>query len=118
MSGDTHALHLPGCPAALDVPAATDDCRCAELAALFQVPSPDECFGDRDPAEDRARWEAARAQAAKRYNELMRDLLADEQTALERYRGTSRGLDDVDRDIATARRLLADYRAGAARRPI
>lgn len=98
--------HLPGCPAAISMAGAHEDCRCAELAALFRVPLREECFADPDPARAHSRWRETRAEAARRYEQLMRELREDEQKALVRYRETAADGDAVERDIRTARALL------------
>ena len=109
------AGHLPGCPAALSIPGAHEDCRCTELAALFRVPTREECFADEDPARRHERWRTARDEAARRYAELMRDLLADEQQAFARLRETAAGSAELERDIRTARQLLERQRRSAPR---
>ena len=108
--------HLDGCPAALSIPGAHEDCRCSELAALFGVSTRAECFGRPDPARAHERWKAARAEAAASHRKLMRELRADEQAALARLRDTARGEEALERDIRTARRLLAQERAQSAPR--
>lgn len=99
--------HLPGCPAALSLPGARDECRCAELASLFDVPTRETCFGDPDATRAQTRWSAARADAASRYSQLMRELAADEQHALDRYRESAVDAQTVERHIRTARELRA-----------
>lgn len=110
MTTETHE-HLPGCAAAISLVGARDDCRCSELAAFFRVPTPEECFGDQDPAQRRARWETARREAAGRYDRLMQDMLADERAALARYTETAADAQRLGRDIQTAKQLFADYLA-------
>ena len=102
--------HLPGCPAELSIPGAHEDCRCDELAALFRVPTRDECFGDEDPARARARWRQARADAKARHERLMSELEADEERAFARLRQLASDSQAVERDIRTARELLARAR--------
>ena len=108
--------HLPGCPAAISVPGFRDDCRCSELATLFEVPTPEECFGERDPERARARWAAAHAEADRRYQALLQDLATDERRAMERYREAASGAEVVDKDIEKARSLLARMLAERDRR--
>jgi hypothetical protein len=117
VSGSAPHEHLPGCPAALSVPGAHDDCRCSDLAALFRVPTPDECFGDPDRDRGRARWAQARAVAERRHAQLMRELAADEQAALTRLRTAASSTAALERDLATARRLFAEYRASGSSWP-
>jgi hypothetical protein len=112
---DRRHEHLPGCPAAVSIPGAHEDCRCSELASLFRVPTPEECFGDPNHKRGRERWKAARREAAARYEQLVHELLADETAALARYRETAAETETLERDIATARRLLEDYRASKFR---
>ena len=104
MSGDEH---LPGCPAALSVVGARDDCRCAELAARFELPTRDECLADPDPRRGRARWRAARAESARRYEQLLHELAAEERKALDGYREAAADVRVVESDIRRARALLA-----------
>lgn len=102
--------HVLGCPAALSVPGARDDCRCSELAALFRIPTREQCFADEDPARARARWSEARAEAQARYMRLMRELQADEERAFARLRGLASDSEAVERDIRAAREVLARAR--------
>ncbi|MBI5106327.1 MAG: hypothetical protein HZB46_15310 [Solirubrobacterales bacterium] len=101
---------LPGCPAALDVVGAHDDCRCTELARIFDVLTREECFGDRDPVQANARWQAARAQAARRRDELLRALRDQEEEATREYRETAAGQDHLDDELRRARALLEQLR--------
>ena len=107
--------HLPGCPTALSIPGAHEECRCSELAALFRVPTREECFADEDPARRHERWRTARAEAARRYAELMQDLLADEKQAFARFRETAASSAELERQIRTARQLLERQRRSTPR---
>ena len=109
--------HLSGCPAALSIVGARDDCRCAELAARFALPTRDECLADPDPAGARARWSAARAESAIRDERLVHDLAAEEKRALDGYREAAAEVPVVERDIRRARERLAQMLADRLRLP-
>ena len=116
MPASTDTEHLTGCPAAVSMPGIRDECRCSELAALFGVPTREECFGDRDPARARARWAASLAAAERRYQELVHELAADERHAMDRYREAAAGAEILAEDIKKARKVLARMLAERDRR--
>lgn len=97
--------HLPGCPAALSIVGARDDCRCADLAARFGLPTREECLADPDPARRHARWSESRAEAGRRYQQLLHDVATEERTAFEGYLEAVAHGRAVELDIRTARKL-------------
>lgn len=106
--------HLPGCPAALSCRALT-----RTAAARSSRPcsrSPFARSASQSPTgRAHARWQEARAKAAKRHAELIRELRKDEARAHARFRETADDSVAVERGIRTARALLERHRRSTAR---